>query len=248
MNQNIKFEDNIGLVHLNAKFGFKWAQGAGLSLAYDDLFQEASIAFLLAAEGYSPETGLKFSTYYTAAAFSQFRKVVGVMSGVKNLNPTQRAEIAARKEENKQRAKSALPPLYDINYGLNPVMFSHLTGPDMEGGNAFEESLNSGVMSPEEIYERKQELENATANLSPLAQLVVEWMRDPPPELMKELNCQMAHADKCVELHLRPRGMRDGLTPQNITKFLKLMTDVPDDELTLVKKELDKLTKCFEED
>lgn len=242
----ISFEENIGLVHTQAKFGFKWAQGAGLAMDYEDMFQEASEAFLLAAAGYRPESGLKFSTYYTKAAFSQFRKTIGVMTGVKNLNPDQRAEIAARKEENKRRAAAAQAPLPDCNYGLSPVAFSHIGAAD-EGGQVFEESLESEVASPEEMLEFKQQWEQATANLSPLAQLVVEWLRDPPPELLKELNCQMAHADRRNEHGLRAYGLRDGLTIANISKFLKLISNVSDGELMLAKAELEELTKCVEE-
>lgn len=243
----INYEENIGLVHTQAKFGFKWAQGAGLSMDYEDMFQEASEAFLLAANGYKPETGLKFSTYYTKAAFSQFRKTIGVMTGVKNLNDDQRAEIAARKEENKKRAAAAMAPLLDCNYGLNPMAFSHMGVEGEEDGHPFEESLESEVASPEEILEFKQTWERATANLSPLAQLIVEWLRNPPPELLKELNCQMVHADRRNLHGLRAYGLRDGLTIANIGKFLKLVSNVSDGELTLAKAELEELTKRIEE-
>lgn len=240
--QKIDFKENVGLVHLQAKFGYKWAQGAGLSLDYEDMFQEASVAFVLAAEGYDPDSGLKFSTYYTKAAFSQFRKTIGVMSGVKNLNPDQRAEIAERKLENKRRAAAALAPLPDCNYGLNPIMFSHIGTRD-EDGYIFEETIDSETSSPEEILEFKQLWEQATSELSPLAALVVEWLRDPPPELMKELHCQMLHADHLNEVGGRAFGLRNGLTVNNIGKFLKMVTDVEEEELIKVKAELDQLTK-----
>jgi len=238
----IDFKDNIGLVHTQAKFGYKWAQGAGLSLDYEDMFQEASLAFVLAVEGYDPDSGLKFSTYYTKAAFSQFRKAIGVMSGVKNLNDTQRAEIERRKSENKRRAAAAEPPLDDCNYGLRPVMFSHIGSSDEEG-SAFEESIDSEVMSPEQILEFKQLWQQATADLSPLAALIVEWLRDPPPELMRELHCQMLHADHLNEIGGRAYGLRNGLTVNNVGKFLQLVSDVKEEELLTVKAELDKLTR-----
>ncbi|UUZ75403.1 hypothetical protein LP414_27185 [Polaromonas sp. P1(28)-13] len=91
-----KFEDHIGIIHMQAKFGLKWAHGAGVRMDYDDMFQEASLAFLAAAKGYDPETGLKFSTYFTKVAFSQFRQTIGVMTGVKNLNTTQRGNHRAQ--------------------------------------------------------------------------------------------------------------------------------------------------------
>lgn len=244
----ISFEENIGLVHTQAKLGFKWAQGAGLSMDYEDMFQEASEAFLLAAAGYKPESGLAFSTYYTKAAFSQFRKTIGVMTGVKNLNPTQREEIAARKAENARRRAAAEPELPECNYGLAPVMFSHLAvGVDDDEHRSFEDTLESESQTPEELLEFKQLMDEATANLSPLAALILEWLRDPPPELLRELRCQMAHAEERNAHGLRAYGLRDGLTIANIGKFIKLVSNVTDSELALAKAELEQLSKRIEE-
>ena len=247
--EKISFKDNVGLVHNQAKQGFKWAQGAGLALDYDDMFQEASLAFVLAAETYDPESGFKFSAYYTKAAFSQFRKTIGVMSGVKNLNTLQRNEIAARKALNKERLAQALPELPNCNYGLRPLYFSHMT--DTDGGehrDSFESGLMSECQSPEEILEHKQEWEKATDKLSPLAQLVVGWLRNPPPALLKELAGQMAHADELNEHGIRVYGLRDGLSIQNIGKFLQMISNVPEGELMLVKAELLQLQKNAEKE
>jgi hypothetical protein len=242
----INFEENIGLVHLQAKQGYRWAQGAGVAMDYDDMFQEASVAFVLAAEGYKPETGLKFSTYFSQVAFSQFRKTIGVMTGVKNLNPTQRAEIADRKAENKRRAAAAQAPLLDCNYGLSPVAFSHI-GVGDDDAFSFEETLESEAASPEQLLEYRQTWEETTARLSPLAKVMVEWLRDPPPELLKELQSQMAHADQRNAHGLRVYGLRDGLSIANIGKFLKLVSNVTDGELALAKVELEQVVKRIEE-
>ncbi|MEJ7805262.1 MAG: hypothetical protein WKG03_05000, partial [Telluria sp.] len=95
MKQALRFQDNVGLIHLQAKKGFKWADGAHSNLTYEDMYQVASIAFCIAAEGFNPDLGHKFSTYYSMVAFSEFRKEIGIMTGVKKLDQAQRDEIEA---------------------------------------------------------------------------------------------------------------------------------------------------------
>ena len=239
----IRFQDNVGLVHLQAKRGFKWAQGAGLSLDYDDMFQEASLAFVVAAEGFDPEAGLKFSTYFTKVAFSEFRKSIGLMSGVKNLNPTQRAEIADRNEENARRAAAAQEPLPNMNYGLNPIPFSALDASGDDEGGIFESSLEGDAMTPEQILEFKQTFAQATGKLSPLARLVMDWLVDPPEEMVRELACQEAHADECVAQGKRSGIRRDGVTIASIGKFLCLTGEVTKGQVILAEAELRRVAK-----
>lgn len=244
-----QYKDHIGLIHLQAKFGFKWACQSGLIMAYDDLYQEACIAFLKAAEGYDPDTGLKFSTYFTKVAFSQFRQTIGVMTGVKNLNPRQRTEIIDRKAENKRRAKAGLPQLKDISYGLRPMQFSEVEGSG-EDFSSFEDGLPSDCRTPEQLLEFKQEYEKATANLSPLAALIVEWLRDPPQELLTELNKKLAFSEQGQDGRAESRkyGLRDGLTVTNVARFLSLVdgNSITVEQLVMAKGELNQIVKQLE--
>lgn len=228
---SLEFKDNTGLVHLQAQFGYKWAMMNGCVLDYDDVFQIASIAFLTAVEGFDRNAGITFSAYYTKVAFSQFRREIGVLSGVKNLNPTQRAEIAARKEENARRAASAQEQLPEVTYGLRPILFSQIpNGLDEGESEPFESVLKSDTLSPEDELiareERSEAVQRALAKLSPLAQLVVEWLQNPPPELLAELRQNEAFIARAKEQGVRTLGaMRDGITIANIGKFLNLITD-----------------------
>lgn len=239
----ISFKDNVGLVHMQAKRGFKWAQGAGLSLDYDDMFQEASLAFVVAANGFDPDTGLKFSTYFTKVAFSEFRKSIGLMSGVKNLNPGQRTEIAARNEENARRAAAAQEPLPNMNYGLNAIPFSALDGSGDEEGSIFESGIEGSAMTPEEILDFKQTFEQAKGKLSPLARLVMDWLIDPPAEMVRELACQDAYAEECVAQGVRSGTRRDGVTIASIGKFLCLTGEVTKGQVMLAEAELRQVAK-----
>lgn len=245
--QSLRFEDNIGLVHLQAKFGHKWAMSAGAtSLDYQDLFQEASLAFLNAAEGFDPDKDVKFSAYYTKAAYSQFRKAIGMQTGVKNLNADQRGQIADRREENRRRGAAALPPLDDMNFGLRPVSMSEL---GYEDGDPFEDTLDSEVATPEQILERRQCFEQATANLSPLAQLMVDWLMEPPPEFADEIRAQQEHVEVRTKLGLRsPVAMRKGECIDNIGRFLQLVyPQLKEGQIALAKAELMAMIKQIEE-
>ena len=240
-----RYEDHIGIIHMQAKLGFKWAQGADIRVEYSDMYQEACVAFVIAAEGYDPETGLKFSTYFTKVAFSQFRLAVGKMTGVKTLSASKRAEIIDRRAENKRLSAAALPQLQDIDYRLQVARFSELNvaGEDGDGMESFVESVASDCETPEQLLEFKQTWEGATSRLSPLAALIVEWLRDPPPKLIAELNRMNAHADlvepsASATLSIRNCGLRDGLSIKNIGRFIALTEVFDSSEFAFAEAEL----------
>lgn len=247
MEPAIRFEDHVGLVHFQAKKGFKWAQGAGCPLDYEDMLQEASLAFVQAARGFNPNAGVKFSAYYTQAAFSQFNKAIGRMTGVKRLNDEQRQEIAERKEENARRREAALPELPEMNYGLAPILFSDLESPTEEGFDTFESTLSDDGATPEEIVATRELMNQAMKNLSPLASLMLEWLRDPPPEMLQELERQAAYADRAQELGVLTRGLRDGVSLANVKKFIALIGEVPKSNLALAEAELMEVIRKIEE-
>lgn len=242
-----RFEDHIGLIHLQAKFGLRWAGGAGVQMEYDDMYQEASLAFIAASAGFNPDAGVKFSAYYTKVAFSQFRKTIGAMTGLKKLNDTQRAEIAERRAENKRRGAAALAPLPDINYGIRATPFSAMGAEGDDEFSPYEGTLESLSRSPEELLEAKQELQQATAKLSPLAQLVVEWLKSPPPELLKELAKSAAYASYSQASGAELRQLQDGLTINSIGKFLRMVdVNLRQEDTMQVRAELMNVVKQLE--
>lgn len=226
------------MVHIQAKKGFGWASAVGVPMDYDDAFQEASLAFLTAQEGFDPEAGYKFSAYYTMAAFSQFRKAIGVLSGVKNLNSVQKTAVQAIKDENEQRKAQGLAPLTEQFYGLNAMHFSAL---DMEDGEAFEQNLQSGFETPEEILMAKQSWQECENRLSPLARLMVEWLCEPPPALLRELEAQGAHSDYRVELGEHSQSRHPEVSLASIGRFLRLSDDVKRGDVMLAEAEIEKV-------
>lgn len=245
MQPAIKFEDNVGLVHLQAKHGLHWAKGAGAALDYEDMYQIASEAFLVAAQGYDPDAGYKFSAYYTMTAFSHFRKEIGLMTGVKNINAGQKAEIIERKEENARRRAAGVAELPDIRYGVRTTSFTDMNR-DGEDADPFEQTLACDAMTPEEALEFKQVWAEITGNLSPLAALIVEWLRDPPAALLDELRKQEAYAGEADKVGKRTYGLREGVTIKAIGKFVRLVSDVPRGELIKAEVELEKVVEAIE--
>lgn len=245
-----RFEDHRGLVHMQALSGMRWAQGAGAGgvLNYEDMFQVASLAFCIAADGYDPESGYKFSAYFTQVAFSEIRKQIGLMTGVKNLNEDQRAEIMARKEENKARRAQGMPELPDMNYGLSPLYFSEMRVPGDDDTNApFEGTIASDAMSPEDMVVQADLWIKTSAALSPLAQVIVSMLLDPPEQLVQEVAASRAHADACNAAGERAKhGSRDGVTINAVCKFLELVGDLSERELTLAKGELRRVVEQME--
>lgn len=82
MNETLGFKKNLGLVHGQARRGFAWAQLAQAPFSYEDMFQEASLAFVLAWRGFDPDAGVGFPAYYARVAHGQLRQAIGRMTDI----------------------------------------------------------------------------------------------------------------------------------------------------------------------
>ena len=237
----IRYEDHRGLIHTQALVGLRWAAKAGVNMSYDDMYQEASEAFVYAANGFDESKDFKFSAYYTMAAFSCFRKAIGIMSGVKHLNVTQREEIAARRLENQQLQAAGKPQLYDCNFGIRSVSFADIAGGgDDEWSEPFESTIASEDKTPEQIVTERESFIHHAAKLSPMAQQVLVWLRDPPAEMRQELNAQLAHIDAFGPQPNMKVDTVSGESIKDVMNFLKLMTGMSRNEVAAVKTELSK--------
>lgn len=65
------YKANVGLVHTVAKKGYGRLAAANVGIDYEDVFQEMSIVFLKAYEGFDESRGFKFSTYYFMSAYNR---------------------------------------------------------------------------------------------------------------------------------------------------------------------------------
>lgn len=79
VNQNFSggadFASNEKLIHKLAYKAYMRARAAGFSLALDDCRQEICIAWWKASQGFKPELGNRFSTYFVKAAFAHINQI-----------------------------------------------------------------------------------------------------------------------------------------------------------------------------
>lgn len=73
---NNYYAENVGLIHMVAKKGWGRLQAIGASYPYDDLFQEMSVVFIKAFDGFDDNCGNKFSTYFMSSAYHKINKIV----------------------------------------------------------------------------------------------------------------------------------------------------------------------------
>lgn len=65
------YKANVGLVHSVSRKGFARLTAAKVGIDYEDVFQEMSMVFLKAYQGFDESRGFKFSTYYYMAAYNR---------------------------------------------------------------------------------------------------------------------------------------------------------------------------------
>lgn len=71
MNAAEYYKANVGLVHTVSRKGYTRLLAARVTIDYEDVFQEMSIVFLKAYNGFDASKGFKFSTYFFMAAFNR---------------------------------------------------------------------------------------------------------------------------------------------------------------------------------
>lgn len=71
MNKAEFYKANVGLVHSVSRKGFNRLLAAHVTIDYEDVFQEMSIVFLRACDGFDESRGFKFSTFYFRSAFNR---------------------------------------------------------------------------------------------------------------------------------------------------------------------------------
>lgn len=79
-NKSTRYEDHKGFVYKQALRYFGRAQGAKLSLPFDDIVGELGVAFTQAAKGYKVESGYAFTTFFGMCAQNHMNKVLAKLS------------------------------------------------------------------------------------------------------------------------------------------------------------------------
>lgn len=94
--------------------------------------------------------------------------------------------------------------------------------------------------TPEAQYQVTEFLEHVAKSLSPLAQLILVWVMQPPPELMTEVRKAEAYA-----LYGRQRGYNSkcmvSVSPRYVANFIRMISNVSQPETERALKEIDRL-------
>lgn len=230
----LDFQSNIGLVHVVARKCYGWTKALGISLDYDDVFQEVSLAYVTAQRGYNPDLGIKFSAYLTRAALNQVRKTIGAMTGLKRLNDKDREALRRIKEEN-EHAVACGEKTVPSYMGLSVVYIEDLGSDEMENPL---DMFASQDATPEEKVIAEKEWEYVRKNLSPLAQMMADMLSNPPKLLLDEIEAQNAYLDLALEKGEIRRARRPSLSLKSIAEFIHLGGSVRREKLLLAENEL----------
>lgn len=238
---DLSFKGNVGLVHLIARKCFGWTSALGVSVDYEDVFQDVSMAFVTAATSFDPTQGIKFSAYLTRAAMNEVRKTVGRMTGLKRLNESEKEALSKLEADNKQRAANGQEQKSNF-MGLSLTSFEDIR---TEEGIDPVEMIESESKTPEQILQERQEWMNRVANLSPLAKLMEDMLRNPPQELLRELDSQYANAKLAVEQGLAEKAVRPYVSLRAVSDFIGMVSDVSRAELATAESELLKAASSY---
>lgn len=74
--KDTRLESHKGLIHKLCKRAFGRSAALGLSLDYEDLFQEGCIAWMAAEKKFNPQAGFYFSTYLGTAVTNRLNRVI----------------------------------------------------------------------------------------------------------------------------------------------------------------------------
>lgn len=198
------YKDNVGLVHTVAKKGWARLQAVGVSMDYDDVFQEVTIAFLKAYESFDETKGFKFSTLFFTCAYNR-------------LNGWVQDLIA-------ERVAHGVRSIEELNSGDGESL-------------SLEDVIMADSNTPEAEYAAKQFLEHLDRRLSSVAKLIIEWIIQPPQELVEELRAAQAKADYGRELGLATRCFMQ-ISPRTVATFVVMVSDVTESQAAAALREL----------
>lgn len=225
-----QYQDNIGLIHLMARKCFGWTCGMNLPLTYDDVFQEMSITFLTCADKHDPETGFKFSAYFSRSAENNMNKLINRQFGRARPSKVMDPDTGEPVMEN---GKPVYHPMGD---GLRFTSFEDMVSDDV----SVEEIFAGPTMNPEEVLELAQEVALMRGQLSSVANVMIDMLIDPPDELIAEIHAEEAYIEEASKQNCRL--CQTGMSITGIGRFLKTV-GVSATEITKAEREIRKAAR-----
>jgi RNA polymerase sigma factor (sigma-70 family) len=203
------YKANMGLVHAVSRKGFSRLATAKVVIDYEDVFQEMSIVFLKAFEGFDESKGFKFSTYYFMCAYNRLNRwAQGLIE---------------------ERLKHGVVSIEELSHGSD--------GDDMDLGNVMQDYADPSA-DPESSYRVTELLQYMLKNVSPLAGLILEWSIMPPQEVMTEVRKAHQYAEYGRSKGYNARCMVQ-VSPRYIASFISMISDVSQSEVTKALKEIE---------
>ncbi len=205
------YKANMGLVHAVSRKGFSRLATAKVTIDYEDVFQEMSIVFLKALEGFDESRGFKFSTFYFMCAYNRLNKWAQDMI--------------------EERLKHGVVSIDELNASSDEG--------DMDLASTLEDYADRSS-NPESSYRVQELLEYMAKTLSPLAGLILEWSIAPPEEVLTEVRKAQHYAEYGRSKGHNTRCMVQ-VTPRYVASFIRMISDVSQPDVAKALKEIDDL-------
>jgi RNA polymerase sigma factor (sigma-70 family) len=203
------YKANMGLVHDVSRRGFSRLAAAKVTIDYEDVFQEMSVVFIKAFEGFDESRGFKFSTYYFMCAYNRLNKWAQDMI--------------------EERLKHGVVSIDELNAGSEDG--------DANLSSILEEFADPSN-DPESSYRVRELLEYMGKTLSPLAGLIMEWSVTPPEEILTEVRKAQSYADYGRSRGYNTRCMVR-VTPRYVATFIRMISEISQLEVNRALKEID---------
>ena len=203
------YKANLGLVHAVSRKGFSRLAAAKVTIDYEDVFQEMSVVFLKAFEGFDESKGFKFSTYYFMCAYNRLNRWAQDMI--------------------EERLKHGVVSIDELNDSSEQG--------DMDLASTLEEFVDPSS-DPESSYRVRELLEYMAKTLSPLAGLILEWSVAPPEEIVIEVRKAQHYAEYGRSKGYNVRCMVQ-VSPRYVAGFVRMISNVSQPEVTRALKEIE---------
>lgn len=205
------YKANMGLVHVVSRKGFSRMAAAKVVIDYEDVFQEMSIVFLKAFEGFDESRGFKFSTYFFMCAYNRLNRWAQDLI--------------------EERLKHGVVSIEELGHNLD--------GDDIDMGSMMQD-MSDPSADPESSYRVRELLEHMATKLSPLAALILEWSIAPPKEVMVEVRKAHQYAEYGRSKGHNSRCMVQ-VSPRYVASFIRMVSDASQPEVTKALRELEEL-------
>lgn len=234
--------ENMGLAKKLASMIDGRLRKVGVAMQFADLEQEMVIQMLKTIEHFDESAGFKFSTLYYKIALTNFNREIDTI--IQREKPLFRIDSCVGRDGEGVNLEEVL----DLGQILSEDMVAQFLEEE-EDTSAWDEvdiwaldnSSDVCINDPFEALAREQEAKQRIKNLSPLSQQILEWMNEPPKQLLKELRCVEAKKKYAREMGLRVEASSSDISFDMVSRVLVDTGAFSKDEFASAKREIRRL-------